>query len=92
MLIFGMLIVEFQVLLNLKKIHLFCVQSITEMLFYFGDICNFLKSVSMPPIQKKKSCIIVAVGKIIAIHMICMYAVRYTNMEVSYSHFSSFVM
>lgn len=54
MLIFGMLIVEFQVLLNLKKIHLFCVQSITEMLLYFGDICNFLKSVSVPPIQKKK--------------------------------------
>lgn len=94
MLIFGMLIVEFQVLLNLRKIHLFCVLSITEMLLYFGDSCNFLNPVSVPLIQKKKkkSCIIVAVGKIIAIHMIYMYAVRYTNMEVSYSHFSSFVM
>lgn len=54
MLIFGMLIVEFQVLLNLRKIHLFCVLSITEMLLYFGDSCNFLNPVSVPLIQKKK--------------------------------------
>lgn len=44
MLIFKMLIVDFQVLLKLNKIHILSVQSITEMLLYFGDICGFLTS------------------------------------------------
>lgn len=63
MLIFEMLIVQFQVLLMLNKIHSLCVQRITEILLYFGDICSFLIWVSVPlsKTNKKKCCIIVAV-------------------------------
>lgn len=54
MLIFGMLIIEFQVLLELKKIHIQCAQSITEILLYFGGIWDFLTWVSEPLSKKKK--------------------------------------
>lgn len=52
MLIFEMLIVEFQVLLKLKNIHLLFLQSITEMLLYLVTSVIFLPE-GLCPLQKK---------------------------------------